>query len=190
MNDRPILASEHAILATAYHERGLAPPQAPRVVRELYSPSQCGFKRLFNGDFSLEFVPQLDRTWTFATTVVPVRPLTMGAEYFIVIRSDGAPIRIDLINGESIPTSSFRLAVARVDAVLRPEFGRSGRELPYVRLAELPSGISFLAATGPIESLTALPPRPIPIDSGIAFRRQLDDQQVLVDGLLFPTPPG
>lgn len=162
----------------------MALPSDVAVVREEHAPSQIGASQLFNVDFSLWLLPDLPERQERTVEVIPVRPHSMGAEYFVTIRNDGAPALVELIGGKSIPLDSFSESVKRVDAVVTDILHESCESVMYLRLAELATGVSFLVAKMHIEELMHLPPQHKTVDKGQLFIRRLDDKPVMIDGFL------
>jgi hypothetical protein len=184
MAKRPILHSEFMIIQSAYANAAVKLSADVSVVKEEYTPSQIGKSRLFNADFSLWLLPDLPKRKERKVEVVPVRPHSIGAEYFVTIRNDGAPALVELIGGESIPLDSFSDLMKRVDSVVTEIFRDSCKNATYLRLAELATGVSFLAAKMHIEELTCLPPEQMTLNKGQVFIRRLDGQPVMIDGFL------
>jgi hypothetical protein len=184
MVGRPLLHSEFAIIQSAYANTTMAIPSDVSVVREEYAPSRIGASRLFNTDFSLWLLPNLPKWQERAVEIIPVRPHSMGAEYFVTIRNDGAPALVELIGGESIPLDSFSASINRVNAVVTDILHESCESIAYLRLAELATGVSFLAAKMHIEKLMRLPPEHKTSNKGQLFTRTLDGKPVMIDGFL------
>jgi len=193
MNSRPLLYSEYAIIREAYKTNNRMPPSDIVVLEDDYDPSWVGAKKLFNADFMLKLC---ETDYSDVTVeVVPVRPHTMGAEYFIVIRDDGLPVLVHLLAGEAIPLASFSGAVKQIDASIAHLFGESCTNADYLRIAELSDGISFLVVKSPdseLEELLAwrlaemarLPVQILESERRRLFVRRSANESVLIDGFL------
>jgi hypothetical protein len=184
MAGRRLLYSEFVIVQSAYANTTMTAPSDVCVLREEYSPSRIGAGRLFNTDFSLFLQPELPRRDDRIVEVVPVRPHSMGAEYFVTIRNDGAAALVELIGGESIPLDSFSESIERVDAVASKILYEACRNLFYLRLVELATGVSFLGAKMHIEDVIHLPAERKAVDKGQLFARTLNGETVMIDGFL------
>ena len=184
MVGRPLLHSEFAILQSAYANSSVRIPPEVCVLREEYATSRVEAPRLFNADFSLWLLPDLPMREDRIVEVVPVRPHSMGAEYFLTIRNDGSPALMELIGGASIPFESFAEAISRVEVFTSEVLRESCANVPYLRLAELTTGISFLAAKMRIEELTRLPPEHKTINKCQFSTRRLNGEAVMIDGFI------
>lgn len=185
---RQLLTSEKSILI----EAGVTPPPevlaSQSIWRELHvPPHQSGQRQWFNTDFVVEFM-EAGRREERQVTSVPVRPLTLGADFFVQLSADGMPIMIELLEGESIPVSSFAEEVQRIDRALQSatELPRrlSSRQVPYLRIARLSRSVAFLlsSTTAISEVLSATPVYVASAEGTIEHRSA--GGEILIDGVL------
>lgn len=111
---RQLLYSELAILL----EVGASLPgdigTCPEVKSEYHSQPHISRKQWFNTDFFIE-LDNWDQDAHTKTSGVPIRPWSMAGCFYVQLTRKGIPTMLELLEGESLPMSSFREEICRVD---------------------------------------------------------------------------
>jgi hypothetical protein len=147
---RPLLHLETALFIEGGAPADPAFMASLRVLEEYHAPKRSPDARYFNTDVLIKI-----RAWIGGEKrngkCVPVRPNTMGAEYFVMLDPTATPISLHLLNGESIPISSFREEIDRITSVVDQLDGLprpvSINHVPYLRVVRLSTSIAFVVAT-------------------------------------------
>ncbi len=186
---RTLLTSEISILL----EAGATSPRevlaSQPVWRELHAPPhEAGQRQWFNTDFVVELREQ-DENEKQSGGCVPVRPYTLGGDFFVLLSTKGTPISMELLEGESIPKSSFEEEVHRIDDVLSslPSLPQhlSTQHAPYLRIARLSDSVAFLICSTPtISEVLAAKPEYVTLSNGLIEHRS-SAGHVLIDGVLY-----
>ncbi len=190
--NRPLLHSEVALLLEGGAVLHATPMSALRVLAEYHSQPQVMLPQWFNTDFYIELADREERMQTprrKGGRAIPVHPLTLGAEYFVIVSEAGRPLTLELLNGESIRQSTFRDELEWIDEVLRNirDLPRpiSVANAPYLRVARLQTCVPFVVATTTsISDLLSAPAVELDTSKGQASYHVLGDQ-LLIDGVLF-----
>jgi hypothetical protein len=158
------------------------------VISEYHSPPHIKCRQWFNTDFVIELSKWGDDAET-KISGAPIRPWSMAGHFYVHLTTAGVPITLELLEGESLPKSSFRDEICRVDAALEllsrlPRPVLAGKE-PYFRVARLEKCVPFVVST--TTSITDLLSTPSinvgTVPDRISYRVAGD--QLLVDGVLF-----
>jgi len=120
------------------------------VVDEFYAAARVRGTQQFNTDFFVEVRDNREEV-SRSVTIVPIKPNTMGCDFFVSERPSSRRIRIELLAGESIPRQSFREEIELVQQSLNAIASRIARAAqitaaPLLRIVVLRSSIVFLAA--------------------------------------------
>jgi hypothetical protein len=186
---RTLLTSETIILI----EAGATSPRkvlaSQSVWRELHAPPhETGQQQWFNTDFVVELTER-DSSENRQVRGVPVRPYSLGGDFFVLLSAEGTPIRMELLEGESIPKSSFKEEVHRIDSAIKslptlPQHLSTWRT-PYLRIARLSNSVAFLmsSTTAISEVLSAKPVFVAAGDDLIEHRSAAG--HLLIDGVLY-----
>src|SRR5690349_6065111 len=97
---RLLLFSELAILKEA-GASGQYISTLQQVWQEYHAPPRLERQQWFNTDFVIKLNNWDQREKPKATTV-PIRPGTLGADFFVLLTTTGTPTQLELLEGESI----------------------------------------------------------------------------------------
>jgi hypothetical protein len=121
------------------------------VLLEHFAPPTATGKQWFNTDFMLMFVETLPPKESRAVSCVPVRPHSIGGEIFLMVDSQGIPVRLEMVGGETFPKSSYAedvdLVLAAVQRSPWDEWHRRLKKAPFLRVISLDERVVFVAAT-------------------------------------------
>jgi hypothetical protein len=183
---RTLLTSEISI----FIEAGATSPRevlaAQSVWQEYHAPQRGRQPQWFNTDFVVELAEW--QAGELHTSGMPVRPYTLGADYFVGLTANGAPVMLELLDGESIPKTSFKEEVRRIDGAISslqtlPQH-LSTQRAPYLRIARLSSSVAFLmSSTTAISEVLSAKPVFVTSSDGLIEHRSVAGQ-VLIDGVL------
>ena len=147
---RDLLAFETEILLEAGVPRDDRFLRTIQVTKEYYANKKSHQKIWFNTDFYIELDTKVKGVESKATCI-PIRPESLGAEFFVSLTENRVPTMLELLDGESIPISSFQQEIERLDQVFNtlPELPRrsSVKSYPYLRIAALTKGVAFVVSS-------------------------------------------
>lgn len=150
------------------------------VVEENFSAPRRNGRQWFNTDFMLQFVSALPLQQEFGGGAFPIRRNSIGAELFLLLDDCANPLRLELLNGESTPLSSYERELAQIEDAIS-EFGIDDwklaiRSAELLRIFEFDRSIIFLASTTPrVSSFSVASPLEFNSDRAqIQTRRQGD----------------
>jgi hypothetical protein len=185
---RRLLNFEIAILSEAGVSGGFDMASRHQVLREWHAPPYVKSEQWFNTDFWIEINEYSIRTKT-KTKGPPIRPWSMAGQFYVVLTMDGVPLTLELLEGESLPSSSFIEEIGRVEVALerlrkipRPILAEAE---PYLRVARLDACVPFVVCTttsivdlvsAPAVNLKSAPHR-------ISYRQV--GEHFLIDGVLY-----
>lgn len=182
--------SESAIIESAFWDTSQTLDLDCRVLEEVYIPPRREPRRQwFNTDFALVFQEPMPSHEQWRVESVPVHPNTLGADIFAVTGADGKPIRLELLNGESIAADVFSGNIRAIRNVfseiswLSPY--RNIATLPFLRVVQLTTCTAFVVSTRTdIAAMTAGEKRRIPADNARMDFYKSDDGHILIDGVI------
>jgi hypothetical protein len=185
---RQLLNSEVAILleAGASPDRDIISSQ--QVSEEYHSAPHLKRQQWFNTDFLIR-LNNWDRTLTAKSRIVPIRPQTLGADFFVMLTPTGIPTQLELLEGESVRKESFREEIIIVEKALRmlPHIpsGIAVDNAPYLRVVRLEKSIAFwVASTTSISELLNVTGSRADAGNNLIGCRTVDSE-ILIDGVLY-----
>jgi hypothetical protein len=191
---RTLLNSEIAILleAGASTRRDILASQ--QVLHEYHAPPRLNRQRWFNTDFLIELQDWNNRDRSKGKCI-PIRPWSLAGTFHVSLTSDGDPTTLELLDGESLPQSSFRDEIRQVETAVK-SFSRhvprmiSVSKSPYLRVARLEHCVLFLvASTTEVFDLLCQPSMPVNADHHLISYRVFNND-LLIDGVIFDSAPG
>jgi hypothetical protein len=185
---RRLLNFEVAVLieAGAYQDRDTATSQ--QVWREYHAPPHLKGRQWFNTDFVIE-LDNWDQSERPKPVSVPIRPNTLGADFFIMLTADRIPTMLELLEGESISRKSFNEDISQiaefVDNLRHVPIDVAVTKAPYLRIARLQRCIAFVVATTTaIFDLLNSPSLTIEAEENAVAYRSVRGE-LLIDGVLY-----
>jgi hypothetical protein len=188
---RELLQAEVAVLKAAGASRDRDLISSQKVWQEVHVPPHLKTDQWFNTDFCIE-LDNWDRRELPSATGVPIRPNTLGADFFVMLTPSGIPTMMELLEGESIRKSSFREEIRRVEcfvfkftSVLPSSLPVN--DAPYLRVARLPTCVAFWVSTS-TDIVPLLNAPSVAVDAGcnlLSYRAT--GESILLDGVLYDT---
>ena len=185
---RQLLFSEVAILIEAGASPNRDILKSQQVWQEYHAPPHLKRRKWFNTDFLIQ-LNNWDQQERPKATSVPIRPRTLGADFFVMLTPSGVATQLELLEGESIGKSSFceeiRSVEKAVDSLWEVPRAVSVSKAPYLRVARLKKCIAFCVSstTAIVELLNT---NAIRVNSGgnlVGYRSAGRD--ILIDGVLY-----
>jgi len=185
---RELLNAEVAVLTAASTSRQI---KNQRVWQEVHVPPHLNSNQWFNTDFCIE-LDGWDRNELPYATGVPIRPQTMGADFFIMLTPSSVPTMMELLEGESINKTSFREEIRLVECFVSKHASALPslipvNDAPYLRVARLPTCIAFWVSTSTdIVPLLNAPSVAVNVGCNLLSYRT-SGGRTLLDGVLYDT---